>query len=68
MPAKRLAFVNGDRCVACGSCCKVCPRSAITVWKGIQALVDVSLCVGCGLCQKECPAGAIDVKNREGSL
>lgn len=53
------------RCVACGTCIKVCPRKAITVKDGIIAIVDKDLCVGCGLCIKACPAGIIRKVERE---
>ena len=60
---KRRAVVNGDACVACGCCMKVCPLSAIQVVKGITAQVDKAVdperCVGCGKCAKECPASVI---------
>ena len=56
---KRRAVVNGDACVACGCCVKVCPLSAIQVRNGIQAAVDPERCVGCGKCAKECPASVI---------
>ncbi len=64
MASKKFAEV-GEYCVACGSCVKVCPRSAISVWKGVIARTDKELCVGCGICAKECPAGAITLQNRE---
>lgn len=65
MASKRLAAVDGGRCVACGSCCKVCPKGAISVWRGVTAVVDGEKCIGCGKCQKECPAGAISIHDRE---
>lgn len=64
MASKRFAQV-GDYCVACGSCVKVCPMSAISVWKGVKAVVDKARCVGCGKCAGECPAGTIELLNRE---
>ncbi len=63
--AKRIAFVDKNRCVACGVCIKTCPKSAITVHRGCYAKVDDTKCVGCGLCAKACPAGCIEVKERE---
>ena len=61
---KKLAVVDRKVCVACGSCVKVCPRGAISVYKGCYADVDVEKCVGCGLCAKTCPASCIEVRER----
>lgn len=58
---KRKARVDIDLCVSCGACGKVCPRSAIAVYKGMYAKVDDSLCIGCGLCARTCPASVITV-------
>lgn len=60
-----LATVLQEHCVACGSCAKVCPIGAISVWRGVTAVVDTGRCVGCGKCKQECPAGAILVVKRE---
>ena len=59
---KRKAFVQTDECVACGCCVKVCPKSAIEIWRGIMAKVKMEKCVGCGKCAKECPASAIQIE------
>lgn len=64
MASKRYALV-GEGCVSCGSCLKVCPRSALSVWKGVTAVVREDLCVGCGKCVRECPAGIIELRDRE---
>lgn len=64
MASKRFAQV-GQYCVACGSCIKVCPFSAISIWKGVVAQVDTVRCVGCGKCAAACPAGTIDLLARE---
>lgn len=64
MASKRYAQVN-PYCVSCGSCLKVCPMGAISIWKGVTAQVNQEICVGCGKCIRECPAGAIDWKDRE---
>lgn len=63
MASKRLAKVITD-CVSCGSCVKVCPMSAISIWKGIIADINQEKCVGCGKCVEECPAGAISLIER----
>lgn len=48
-----------DRCVACGVCVKVCPKDAISIYKGCYAVVDDEQCIGCGICEKNCPAGVM---------
>lgn len=63
--AKRTAFVDKNRCVACGVCIKACPKSTIFVYRGCYATIDDTKCVGCGLCTKACPVGCIEVKERE---
>lgn len=62
---KRFAKVTKDLCVACGCCVKVCPRNAISIYKGRYALVDESKCIGCSRCAKECAASIITMRNRE---
>ncbi|MCR5021298.1 4Fe-4S binding protein [Ruminococcus sp.] len=59
---KRKAVVDKEQCVACGCCVKVCPKTAISVPKGIFAVIDENLCVGCGKCVKECPASIIGLR------
>lgn len=59
---KRRAVVDETACVACGCCVKVCPLSAIRIWRGIRAVVNAERCVGCGRCAKECPASVIEIQ------
>ncbi|ADU21962.1 4Fe-4S binding protein [Ruminococcus albus] len=59
---KRKAVVDKEQCVACGCCVKACPKTAISVPKGIFAVIDENLCVGCGKCVKECPASIIGLR------
>ena len=59
---KRRAVVDADACVAFGCCAKVCPVSAIEVWRGIRAVVNGEVCVGCGRCERECPASVIELQ------
>ncbi len=58
----RKARVDQTLCVACGCCVKVCPLGAITISRGICAVVDPEKCVGCGKCAKECPASVIEIR------
>ena len=63
--SKRVAVIDKKHCVACGTCIKVCPRSAVKVWRGCHAAVAESDCVGCGKCAKVCPASCIEIRERE---
>ncbi|MCI9671623.1 MAG: 4Fe-4S binding protein [Lawsonibacter sp.] len=63
---KRRAFIRTNDCVACGCCARVCPLSAVQVWRGIYAKVDPERCVGCGKCAKECPASVIAIQEVRG--
>ena len=63
--AKRMAFIDKNRCVACGVCLGACPKWAISIHKGCYAVVDSEKCVGCGLCARACPVGCIEIKERE---
>lgn len=58
---KRKAVVDQKACVSCGSCVKVCPKRALSIYKGLYAQVDEELCVGCKKCAKECPASIIEI-------
>lgn len=62
MQKKRKAQVDRSLCVACGSCVKVCPVNALSVYRGLYAIADMNKCVGCGRCAKECPASVITIK------
>jgi len=57
---KKIAEVS-DQCVSCGCCVKVCPKSAIAVYKGMYAVVDDEKCIGCGECANACPAAVISI-------
>ena len=65
MRKKKWAVPDKNICVSCGACRKVCPKEAITIWKGCYAVADTEKCIGCGLCAKTCPAGCIDLKEAE---
>lgn len=64
MASKRFARIGKD-CVACGCCAKVCPIGAVTIDRGIRAVVRKERCVGCGKCAAECPASSIQLLERE---
>lgn len=51
-------------CVSCGCCASSCPIGAISIYKGLYAVVSTN-CVGCGRCETACPAGVIRMVPRE---
>lgn len=65
MKSKNVASIDQELCAACGTCLKVCPRSAVSIIKGCYAHADPELCVGCGQCAKACPASVIKIMPRE---
>lgn len=62
--SKNLAHIDKKYCVACGCCLKVCPRQALSIYKGCYAVISPEACVGCGRCVKECPAAVITLAPR----
>ena len=68
MLSKNVAGTDRSVCVACGVCTKVCPRGAVSVYRGCYAVIDEMRCVGCGKCAKECPAGCITIGERRENL
>ena len=61
---KKQAVIQQGRCVSCGACTKVCPKGALSIYRGCYAVVG-DACVGCGLCAKTCPADCISIKAKE---
>ena len=61
---RKSAVVNNKICAACGACTKVCPKGALSVYRGCYAVVDTAKCVGCGKCAGACPAGCIELEER----
>ncbi|MBT2156460.1 4Fe-4S binding protein [Clostridioides difficile] len=57
---KKYANILANECVACGSCIKACPRSAISVPCGISAKL-IEIYVLDGICEKICPASVIEI-------
>lgn len=60
---KKIALIDKD-CVACGCCVRVCPRGALSVYKGFLAKVAQERCIGCGKCADACPAQVISMVER----
>ena len=58
----KTAFVNKDRCMACGLCEENCPFGAIEVDMNEGcAVVNAVLCKGCGVCTASCRMNAVDI-------
>lgn len=60
---KAVAFVQADKCTACGICANVCPNNAISIDK--HAVVNPKLCTACAVCVSECPNGAIAITQQK---
>ena len=73
-----IAKVDRDKCVGCGACVDICPKSIVKLIpesqkimpacsnkdKGAKVMKMCSVgCIGCMKCQRECPAEAIVVKD-----
>jgi len=59
--------IDGDACVACLACARVCPTNAIAVAPdaSMVRVLDES-CIRCGLCVPECPHDAVLVSGELG--
>ena len=59
--------IDGDACVACLACVRVCPTNAIAVTPeaSMVRVLDES-CIRCGLCVPECPHDAVLVSGELG--
>ena len=56
------AVVDGDKCVLCLTCMRICPHNAICIDVDNKAAsVSAVTCQRCGICAAECPAGAIQL-------
>jgi NADH-quinone oxidoreductase subunit I len=56
------------RCIACGSCARVCPEQIITIEHVVgedkkrvltEFTIDMSRCMFCGLCTEACPTNGL---------
>ena len=59
-----MAVVNDkSKCILCGSCIGVCPRSALTL-SGQKINCDPSKCINCKICVEFCPMGALKLEGK----
>lgn len=56
-----IAYVDREKCRACGRCEENCEFKAVKVGDKLYAEVDDAMCEGCGKCAVLCPTGAISV-------
>ena len=62
MAEGKTAYVNKERCMACGLCENNCPFGAVQVDpKEVCAVVNTVICKGCGVCTASCRMNAIDL-------
>jgi len=64
-PSSYVARVDGDLCIACGTCADRCPMQAIAEGDDDVSEVDQALCIGCGVCTPTCNEEAVDLVQRE---
>lgn len=53
--------VKEEKCIACGTCVRVCPVEAVSIREGGKAVIDTETCIGCGECVAVCPVQAIPI-------
>ena len=58
-----VAWVDPDRCDACGVCAEHCPFGALSLNR--TTTVDHTLCMGCGVCVSKCAKDAISLRRDE---
>jgi heterodisulfide reductase subunit A len=59
----KTAYIDPQRCNACGACVTVCPYNAISIDEEKEvAVVNEVLCKGCGGCVSTCKGSAPDLK------
>jgi diguanylate cyclase (GGDEF)-like protein len=60
--------IDGESCVACLACVRVCPTDAISVTGEDALLLQVvdDACIRCGRCVPACPHGAVKVNGEIG--
>jgi heterodisulfide reductase subunit A-like polyferredoxin len=58
-----VSTVDGNKCVACLTCVRVCPYEVPEINKDNVAEINEADCQGCGICASECPIKAIQLKH-----
>jgi len=56
------AVVDGDKCVLCLTCMRICPHGAVSIDSANStASISTVACQRCGICAAQCPAEAIEL-------
>jgi heterodisulfide reductase subunit A len=58
-----ISQADGDKCIACLTCVRVCPYEVPEINKEGVAEINEADCQGCGICASECPVKAIQLKH-----
>lgn len=65
-----MTITEKEKCVGCGACAQICPKSAIAMTADeegfLRPRINEDLCVECGLCQKSCPAETPGLQEAQG--
>ncbi len=59
------AFIDKEKCTACGNCVEECPVEAISLVDEEYAVVNNDECTECELCIDVCEQGAIRMIEEE---
>jgi len=54
-----------SKCIACGTCDRVCPEGICYKTKDGKYDNDLEYCKGCGMCAEECPVKCIKMIKEE---
>lgn len=61
----KVAWVEGNQCVSCLTCVRVCPWQIPQINNKGVAEISAQDCRACGICVSECPAQAIQLNESE---
>ncbi|MCL1810437.1 MAG: 4Fe-4S binding protein [Clostridiales bacterium] len=62
-PENNHAAIDGEKCVFCYSCYRICPHGAMEPGGESRVMKNLeNACKGCGLCAVACPGNAITMK------